>query len=127
MSETTLTLPVTASVEQIATLIRQMSQADRKRLLSLVPDLHRAASPPASPRTEEQARTSVEKLRKKILTALNNQPLSSDEPFGENLTLGQYNSLPDKEKASLWDQWEDDTDLTELNEKEVRSDALPAR
>ncbi len=124
MPQTILTLPQTVSVEQIATLIRQMSQADQKRLLTLVPNLHRTAS--ASPRTREQARTSVEKLRKKVLTVLKDQPLSSDEPFTETLTLGQYNSLPEEEKARLWDQWEEDTDLTELKEKEVRSDALSA-
>ncbi|GEM_PF-1026449 len=127
MPETTLTLPVTVSLEQIATLIRQMSQSDQKRLLSLAPDLHQIASRSPSPRTREQAHTSVKKLRKKVLTALNDQPLSSDEPFTENLTLGQYNSLSDKEKACLWDQWGEDTDLTELKEKEVISDALSVR
>lgn len=124
MPETTLTLPVTVSLEQIATLIRQMSQSDQKHLLSLTPDLHQIASRSPGPRTREQANASVKKLRKKVLGALNDQPLSSDEPFTENLTLGQYNSLPDKEKARLWDQWGEDTNPTELKEKEVISDAL---
>ncbi|MDM8525056.1 hypothetical protein QUF80_16925 [Desulfococcaceae bacterium HSG8] len=37
------------------------------------------------------------------------------------MTLGQYNSLSDKEKARLWDQWED---LTEVKEKEVSSETF---
>ena len=28
---------------------------------------------------------------------------NADEPFTEDLTLGQYNSLSDKEKARLWE------------------------
>lgn len=123
MTETSLALPV--NIEQIAAVIRQMNQTDQKRLLSLVPDLQRAASQSPGPRTGEQACAGTEILRKKVLTALNGQPLSSDESFAGNMTLGQYNSLSDKDKSSLWDQWED-TDLTELKEKEVSSDALSA-
>ncbi len=123
MTERILTLPV--SIEQIAAMIRQMNQTDQKRLLSLVPELQRAASQSHGPRAEEQARAGTEILRKKVLESLNGQPLSSDEPFAGNMTLGQYNSLSDKDKSGLWDQWED-TDLTESEEKEVRSDALSA-
>ena len=53
------------------------------------------------------------------------KPLSPDEPFLGNLTLGQYQSLPDEEKAHLWDEW-GDLDLMGLEEREVAPDALPA-
>ncbi|MCP4353982.1 MAG: hypothetical protein GY795_51710 [Desulfobacterales bacterium] len=123
MSETLLVLPV--SVEQIAAVIRQMTRDDRQRLISLVPDLRQTAQHPPS-RTPDQALTSVEHLRKKVMAALNNQPLQPDEPFLGNLTLSQYNALPDDEKSGLWDKWEAETDLAEFEEKEVDSGALSA-
>ncbi len=122
MSETLLALPV--SVEQIAAVIRQMTPDDRQRLISLVPDLRQTAHHPS--RTPDQARTGVELLQKKVMAALNNQPLSPDEPFLGNLTLSQYNALPDYEKSKLWDKWEAETDLTKFEEKEVGSGALSA-
>lgn len=121
MSEIVLALPV--SVEQIAIVIKQMSQTDQQRLLELVPSLRQLASP-ASARTIEQTRTTIERLQAEVMATLDNQPLSSDEPFLEDLTLGQYHDLPDEKKAALWEKWAD-VDLMELEEQEVNPNALP--
>jgi hypothetical protein len=42
------------------------------------------------------------------------------------MTLGEYLALPEEEKRALWEAWEG-TDLMELDEREVSSDAVPAR
>ena len=122
MSEMVFALPV--SVEQIALVIRHMDRGDRERLFTLVPDLREiAARLPA--RTVEQAQSSAARLQAEVLVAVQNQPLSPDEPFLGGLTLGQYHTLPDEDKARLWDEWTD-VDLMDLEEQEVAPDALPA-
>jgi hypothetical protein len=52
--------------------------------------------------------------------------LSLDEPFLGELTLGQYLQLPDVERGRLWDDW-GQVDLKELEELDVRPDAVLAR
>jgi hypothetical protein len=121
MPGTVFALPV--SVEQIASAIKQMDQGDRERLFDLVPDLRQVAFQPVA-RTRGQAQASVARLRAEVLAAVE-KPLSPDEPFLGNLTLGQYHALPDEEKAHLWDGWAD-LDLMDLEEREVAPDALPA-
>ena len=104
MSDLVFALPV--SVEQIAAVIKQMDQADQERLLDLAPSLRQIAA--RSPvRTAEQTQANLERLQTEVLAALNNQPLSPDEPFLGKLTLGQYHALPDEKKAALWDEWTD--------------------
>jgi hypothetical protein len=117
MSDSILTLPV--SVEQIAVVIKQMSPADQKRLLDLAPKLRDVAIHQQSlDKNAEQIQTNIAHLRTEVLTAVGNQPLSPDDPFLGNLTLGQYLALPDEEKARLWEEWAD-IDLMELGEQEV--------
>ena len=121
MSELVFPLPV--SIEQIATVIKQMDPADQKRLLDLVPSLRQiAVQPPV--RTAEQTQANIARLQAEVLAVLDNQPLSPDEPFLGDLTLGQYHALPEEKKAELWDEWAD-VDLMELDEQEVDPNALP--
>ncbi len=122
MIESILALPV--SVEQVAVAIKQMSQADQLHLLDLVPRLRQLASQLSSRRAEE-AQVTVSQLRKKVLAAVNNHLLLPDEPFFGNLTLRQYHALPDEEKAKLWEQWAE-TDIMNITEREVSSDAVSA-
>jgi len=89
-----------------------------------VPELRKAATP-LPPRSLEEARASVEQIRQEVVQALGGQLLSPDEPFVDDLTLGQYLDLPDEERARLWNAWAD-IDLNSLEERDVRSDTLPA-
>ena len=120
MSDLVFALPV--SVEQITAVIKQMDQADQERLLDLVPSLRQVATQPLV-RTAEQTQTNIERLQTEVLAALDNQPLSPDEPFLGDLTLSQYHALPDEEKAELWDEWAD-VDIMALEEQEAKPNAL---
>lgn len=115
------TLPI--SVEQLAIAIHQMSLADRKRLLELAPELREAVE--SLPRTLKEARAAVEYTQAAIQTALGGERLSPDTPFFGSLTLGQYLDLADSDRARLWDKWATNN-LTELEERDVRPDALSA-
>jgi len=122
MARSVFALPV--SLEQLAAAIRQMSATDRQRLLELVPEL-REVPPPLPPRSLDEARAVVEQVRQEVVQALAGQLLSPDEPFVDDLTLGQYLDLLDEERARLWNAWAD-IDLNSLEERDVRSDTLPA-
>ena len=122
MSQSILALPV--SVEQLAAVIRRMSPAERQRLLALVPELRQDATQlPA--RLLDEARASVEEVRAEVAQVVAGQLLSPDEPFVGDLTLGQYLDLPDEERARLWKAWADIA-LDDVEERDVRSDAMPA-
>jgi len=121
--EARLVLPV--SVEQVAVVVRQMSRADRERLLDLVPDLHQIARQAGRGRLDEGT-AAVERARTEVTQALAGRRLSLDEPFLGELTLGQYLRLPDQERGRLWDDW-GQVDLEDLEELDVRPAALPAR
>ena len=60
-----------------------------------------------------------------MLQALGGELLSPEEPFLDDLTLGQYLELSDETRTRLWDDWAD-VDLEELEELDVRADAVPA-
>lgn len=122
MAELVFALPV--SVEQIAVVIKQMDLDDQKRLIELVPTLQQVASQ-IRVRTVEQTRNNISRLQTEVLAALDNQPLSGDEPFLGNLTLKQYHALPEQKKVKLWDEWGVDN-LMELEEQEAAIDALSA-
>lgn len=122
MAESIFALPV--SLGQVAVLIKQMHPADRRQLLQLVPELRQEAM-----QTQEMlddARETVEILRQELLLELGGQPLSTDEPFLGDFTLGEYLSLPEAERAKLWDEWSE-IDLEALEELEVQPNAVPAR
>jgi len=121
--EARLALPV--SIEQVAVVIKQMSQSDRERLLDLVPEL-RQRFPRTSRRDGEQGLATVERMRGEVSRALGGQLLSLSEPFLGDLTLGQYLELPDAERGRLWDAWVE-IEPEELAELDVHPDALPAR
>ncbi len=116
MAELVFALPV--SVEQIAVVIKQMNLDDQKRLVELVPALQQAASQPRV-RTAEQTRNNISRLKAEVLATIDNQPLSTDEPFLGDLTLKQYHALPEQKKAKLWDEW-GVGNLMELGEQEVK-------
>lgn len=122
MPQTVFALPV--SVEQIATVIKQMDQAEQSRLLELVPALQQLAVQRVS-RTLEEAQESVEQLRAEIFDVIHHRPLSPDEPFLGHLTLAEYHALPEQEKARLWETLADD-DLMNLKEHEVQAHAMSA-
>jgi len=115
------TLPV--SVEQLAIAIRQMSLADRKRLLELAPELREAATIP--PRTLKEAGASVEYTRAAVQSVVGAKRPSPDTPFLDNLTLGQYLDLSDGDRAHLWDKWAT-SNWDQLEVQDVRPDALSA-
>ncbi|MBN2390056.1 MAG: toxin-antitoxin system HicB family antitoxin [Anaerolineae bacterium] len=121
--DTIFSLPV--SLEQISLAIRRMSREEQRRLLDLAPDLREAALQ-VSTRTESQAREAMARLQEELRANLGGELLSPEEPFLGNMTLGEYLALPEEEKRTLWEAWEG-TDLMELDEREVSSDALPAR
>jgi len=122
MSNTVVSMPV--AIEQIAVVLRNMSPEDRKRLLELVPEL-RHELPFQPQRTVSQAQASVEAIRQELISGLEGQPLSDEEPFLGDLTLGEYLALPDIRRAQLWDEWSETANLS-WEEIDVRSDALPA-
>jgi hypothetical protein len=121
--ESRLALPI--SVEQVAIVVRQMSQADRERLLDLAPDLRQIARQAERRRLDDRS-AAVERVRVEVTQALAGWRLSLDEPFLGELTLGQYLQLPDMERGRLWDDW-GQVDWDELEESDVRSDAVSAR
>ncbi len=117
--------PLPVSLEQIGSVIRRMSREEQRRLLNLAPDLRKAALQ-IPHRTESQAREAVSRLQQEIHEELGGELLSPEEPFLGNMTLGEYLALPEEEKHILWESWAD-TDLMELDEREVSPNALPAR
>lgn len=123
MQSAMVAMPVT--IEQVAVVVRNMSRKDRQRLLELVPELRETPSTPLSVQVAKD-QAPVEQLRREILAALDGQLLASDEPFLDNLTVGDYLDLPDAERAHLWDKWTANADLS-WEEVDVRPDALPAR
>lgn len=123
MFQSVIALPV--SVEQLAAAIRHMSPADRQRLLDLVPELRQAATQ-LPPRMLDEARASVERVQTEVAQVLAGQCLSPDEPFVDGLSLGQYLDLPEEERACLWNVWAN-VALDEVEERDVRPDALSAR
>ena len=122
METNVFTLPV--SLEQVAALIKRMHPQDRQRLLAMVPEL--IAEAIKQKKLLDDADQTVEQLKQDILAELSEQPLSSNEPFLGGLTLGQYLELPEMERAKLWDEWSE-VALEDIEEVEVRPDALPAR
>lgn len=123
MTTSVFALPI--SIEQLATVIRHMTPVDRQRLLDLVPELRQEATR-VPPRTPDEAQAAIERVREKVTQALAGQLLAPDEPFVGDLTLGQYLSLPDEARARLWEAWADGN-LHQLEERDVRPDAVPAR
>lgn len=122
MKANVFTLPV--SLEQVAALIKRLHPQDRQRLLAMVPEL--AAEAIKQKRLLDEAAQTVEQLKQDLFRELGGQPLSSDEPFLDGFTLGQYLELSEVERAKLWDEWSE-VALEDIEEVEVRPDALPAR
>lgn len=116
MTTSVLSLPV--SIEQIAAAIKQMERSEQQRLLTLVPELRELASLSPS-RAVEQMQESVRQLRAELL-ARQEQLIAPDAPFLGDITCAQYHTLPDAEKARLWDEWSD-CDLLELDEQYAES------
>ena len=107
MDRKIVSMPVT--VDQIAAVVRHMSVEERRHLLDLVPELEEAVRQ-RMPRTRAQAQAAVEAMRQEIMAGLEGHPLSPEEPFLGELSLGAYLALPDEERARLWDEWaEEDT------------------
>ena len=122
MQTNIFTLPV--SLEQIAALIKRMHPEDRQRLLTMVPEL--AAEAIKQEQLLDEANRTVEQLKAELLAELGGESLSSDEPFLDGLTLGQYLELSEAERAKLWNE-RSEAVLEDMDEVEVPANALPAR
>ncbi|MEM7532583.1 MAG: hypothetical protein AAF639_10435 [Chloroflexota bacterium] len=59
-------------------------------------------------------------LQQEVLEAVKDQPTLIDEPFIDNVTLGEYFELSDDEQAKLWDSLSY-PDMMDFEEKEVNS------
>lgn len=128
MTQARLTIPV--SVEQIAIAIQQMSLEDQRRRLALVPNLVKIAQElsiqlPGQTQEPVQELDPLAELRAQVLAALDNRPLSPNEPFLGGLTIAQYDALTEQEKNELWDHLAS-IDLMDMEEIEVNVDAVPA-
>ncbi len=115
---------LSVSLEQVAALIKRMHPEDRQRLLAMVPEL--AAEAMKQEKLIDEANRTVEQLKAELLAELGGEPLSSDEPFLDGLTLGQYLKLSEAERTKLWDEW-GEIALEDMEEVEVHPNALPAR
>ncbi|MYA70453.1 hypothetical protein F4009_18830 [Candidatus Poribacteria bacterium] len=122
MQTNIFTLPV--SLEQVAALIKRMHPEDRQQLLAMVPEL--AIDAVKQKKLIDEANQTVEQLKEDLLAELGGEPLSSDEPFLDGFTLGQYLELSETERAKLWDEWSE-VALEDIEEVEVHPNALPAR
>ena len=122
MRHTIVSMPV--AIEQIAAVLRNISRAERQRLLDLVPELRDELREQPG-RTVSQAQESAEAMRQALIHDLGKEFLSNESPFLGDLTLGEYLALPDEERALLWDQWAEPS-ATPWTEMDVRADALPA-
>ena len=122
MQTNIFTLPV--SLEQVAALIKRMHPEDRQQLLAMVPEL--ATDAIRQKELLDEANQTVEQLKEELLAELGEEPLSSDEPFLDGFTLGQYLELSEAERAKLWDEWSEGT-LEDIEEVEVHPNALLAR
>ena len=128
MAQALLTLLV--SVEQIAAAVQQMSEAEQRQLLMLAPNLVKIAQElsiqlPVQTQEPVQELDPLAELRAQVLAALDNRPLSPDEPFLGGLTIAQYDALTEQEKNELWDHLAG-IDLMDMEEIEVNVDAVPA-
>ena len=121
MQQNVFTLPV--SLEQVADVIKRMHPQDRQRLLIMVPEL--AAEAIKQEKLLNEANRAVEQLKDELLAELGGEPLSSDAPFLDGLTLGQYFELSEAERSKLWDEW-GEVELEDMEEIEVHPNALPA-
>ena len=122
MRHTIVSMPV--AIEQIAAVLRNISRAERQRLLDLVPELREELREQPG-RTVSQAQESAEATRQMLIHDLGKEFLSNEALFLGDLTLGEYLALPDEERALLWDQWAEPS-ATPWTEMDVRADALPA-
>lgn len=122
MQTNIFTLPV--SLEQVAALIKRMHPEDRQQLLAMVPELVTDAV--KEKKLIDEANQTVEQLKEDLLTELGEEPLSSNEPFLDGFTLGQYLELSEAERAKLWDEWSE-VALEDIAEVEIRPNALHAR
>ena len=123
MSSAIVPMPVT--IEQVAAVVRNMSRAERQRLLELVPDLFEQSNRPRSAQALAEADGAVDQLRHELLAALNSRPLAQDDPFLDDMTVGEYLELSDAARAELWDRLTINKAVS-WQEVDVHDDALPA-
>jgi hypothetical protein len=123
MSNTIVSMPV--AIEQIAAVLRNIGRDERRRLLDLVPEFREELCEQPG-RTESQAQDSAETIRQMLITGLGDELLSNEEPFVGDLTLREYQALPDAAPALFWDRWVE-TPALPWTEIDVPPDALPAR
>ena len=121
MRSNSSTLPV--SLEQVALLIKRMPPQQRQKLITMVPEL--MIDTLMHKESNDNVNQIVQDLKEELLEVVGEQPISSDETFLGGFTLGEYLELSEEERDELWDQWSV-TDITELEEIKVHSDALPA-
>ncbi|MEM7131265.1 MAG: hypothetical protein AAF702_33420 [Chloroflexota bacterium] len=120
---TEIAIPLPVSVEQIAAAVEMMSPVDLDRLLKLAPRLGERAT--SISQQIEQKNEPIDRVQAWVMEALDQKPLSSDAPFFDGLTLGEFLALSDDDQSALWNKWQG-TELYDMDEVEVEEDAVPA-
>jgi hypothetical protein len=116
----------TRLIDRVAMLVRQMSPAQRERLLDLAPDLRRDVLNRA--RKQADLADYFEDRMREVLSERFMQSPPPEEEFLGPYTLDEFCALPEDEQVRLWDQahaqaWEELSDI----EYPTRSDAVSAR
>ena len=67
----------------------------------------------------------VDQLRQEITVAVDGRLPAPDDPFLDNLTLGDYLDLPDTDRTRLWENWTAE-EAVSSEESDVHTGARPA-
>jgi len=78
--------------------------------------------------TADEARMVLGEAREEVLTLYGGQAPPADQPYFGGVTWQEYQALSDEQRRALWDRVyaEFDTAIEDLEERDVRPDALVA-
>ncbi len=110
-------------VERVAIIVRQMTAAQRARLIELAPELQDDAVVGDQSGDESV----VDYFERRMSEVLSDTSSDDNAPFMGEYTLDQFCRLPEDEQVRLWDQAHVKVEK-ELGNREflVRPDAIPA-
>lgn len=113
-------------VEQVAKQIEQFTRQQKARLLQLVPDLQTIR--PDEAQVSPQQLELMAYFQKKLDALPERRPRKDDAIFIDDITTGEFFTLPESERAQLWEKAHREAEnALKSDEREVRSDAIPAR